>query len=488
MLLKGIFHTILKLWLVLFFCIPALHAQIPNPKSKGQDYYVSNPDGILDWYSVQELDSICKSIEQETGAEFAIVLVNDYDGEDDFEFALSLFNKWGIGKKESNNGLLLFIAKDRREYRFISGYGMERLFPDAYLKRVGELYLVPNFQQGYYSAGVFQAVRFIEHVLKSPDSVKELKEMMPEAQPFFSWDNAIFKNSLLVILFFIALYIYTHLVIKSLLKKANKVSFVKPIFYGLGCGVLLMFVSVFPLIILYEDLSPLYNKNNTPYILFALGGVILAMRITTGRESIVKGGKDEEEKQIALKKFRNYLLVPMLLSPLALFDLIWLSNRMFKNRGRFLPPNNDPEWTRLNRNKDAKKIKTILDDGQRAEEQKGSRKYEIWQHSKTGKYELVPWEVSKKFDVCPACGYHTLLKNQTKTVVAANYSSAGSGEKFDKCQFCNYKKHIEFYTIAKKTRSSSSSSSGGSSGGGSSSSSGSFGGGSSGGGGAGGRW
>ncbi len=70
---------------------------LPNPKIKGQDYFVSNPDGILSSGAVSELDGLSKEIEATTKSEFAIVVVNDYVGDSDFEFALKLFNTWGIG-------------------------------------------------------------------------------------------------------------------------------------------------------------------------------------------------------------------------------------------------------------------------------------------------------------------------------------------------------------------------------------------------------
>ncbi len=138
---------------------------LPSPKIKGQDYFVSNPDGILSSGTVAELDGLSTQIEATTKSEFAIVVVNDYVGDSDFEFALKLFNAWGIGKKESNNGLLLFIAKDRHEYRFITGYGMESILPDAYLKRIGEKYLVPNFRNEDYDRGVMEASEFIKTIL-----------------------------------------------------------------------------------------------------------------------------------------------------------------------------------------------------------------------------------------------------------------------------------------------------------------------------------
>lgn len=130
---------------------------LPHPKSRGQEYFVSNPDHIISSDIELYLNNISQSIDSLSGAEYAIILVDDYEGEDDFEFALALFNSWGVGKKESNNGLLLFIAKDKRQFRFISGYGMERIFPDAYLKRIGEKYLVPNFRDNNFDKGVTEA-------------------------------------------------------------------------------------------------------------------------------------------------------------------------------------------------------------------------------------------------------------------------------------------------------------------------------------------
>ena len=101
----------------LFWCA-SVYAQysvqtLPNPKEQGQDYFVSDPDGNLSSGTIAQLNAISTSIEQSSKSEFAIAIVNDYLGGSDFEFALDLFNHWGIGKKGSNNGLLLFMSMDR---------------------------------------------------------------------------------------------------------------------------------------------------------------------------------------------------------------------------------------------------------------------------------------------------------------------------------------------------------------------------------------
>ena len=82
---------------------------LPNPKLLGEDHYVSNPDFILYESTVARLDQQFATLEKKYAVELVVVMVDDFQGTDDFGFALRLFNHWGIGKKGFDNGLLLFI-------------------------------------------------------------------------------------------------------------------------------------------------------------------------------------------------------------------------------------------------------------------------------------------------------------------------------------------------------------------------------------------
>ena len=465
-------------------------SSIPNPKHNGAEFYTSNPDGVLSSYVVNELNTISIHIDSMSKAEYVVVVVNDFQGEDEFDFALELFNQWGIGKKESNNGLLLFIAKDRKKYRFISGYGMESIFPDAYLKRVGEKYLVPNFRNEDYNEGVLQASQFIENILTSSNTIKELEALMPEATPFWSWRSVALKNSLLIILFFGALYILVHIISSNILKPLRvKPKPIAPIFWGMGCMVLLMFLSVFIFAFVFKNIEQVYRKENIPYFIFVLMALILAMKITDGRTNIEKSFKDEEDKQNAIKRFTGWLFIPMLLTPLAWIDLAMISRNLKRNSGRFTPPDDSGDWVRINRSS-KKDVKDFLSQGQKKEETLKSRKYEIWRNMKSGKTVTIPWEIEKTYAECPQCHYFTLDTRYKKVLEKATYSSSGEGERFDKCTNCTYILSKGKFIIPKKVKESSSGSGSSSGGGSSSRSSGgsSFGGGRSGGGGAGGSW
>jgi len=459
---------------------------IPSPKQKGQDYFVSNPDGILSSGTVAELDGLSTQIEAATKSEYAIVLVNDYVGDSDFEFALKLFNTWGIGKKGSNNGLLLFIAKDRREYRFITGYGMESTLPDAYLKRIGEKYLVPNFRNGNYDQGVLEASQFIKTILMSPDSKAELERLMPEATPIWSFNSPILRNSLLVLALFAICYIWLGEVTRAIKGQLTKKSkYFPPLVSGCGCMGMLMFASVFICAFALNNFEVVYQWKNLPYFIFIFGSITLAMKYNASRTQIVNSYRDEENIQQALRKFRIWGLVPLLLSPLALFDLFGINKRIRKNELRLTPPDGSGRWLRMNKDDDSTRESAYLDKGQLLEEKIGSRSYEIWVDQNSNETKLVPWDENAGYIDCPQCHYRTFETGLSRTIRSATYSSQGLEERFDKCKNCGHRVSHGEHTIPVKVRSSSSSSGGGGS---SSSGGGSFGGGSSGGGGAGGRW
>ena len=175
---------------------PLYGAKFNESKTNGQGVYISDPDHILSADSKAQLNLLSQRLDTLAGVEFSIVIANDYVGDSDFHSALDLFNHWGIGKKGADNGLLLFVAVSRHEYRFITGYGMEAVLPDAYLKRIGEKYLVPNFQAGNYEVGIWEAANFIAEVLQSPNVRMGIGKQGCQSYAIFQYAQCIFKKCL----------------------------------------------------------------------------------------------------------------------------------------------------------------------------------------------------------------------------------------------------------------------------------------------------
>ncbi len=73
-----------------------------------------------------------RALEQQTGAEIALVTIGTLEGEPVEDVANTIFRAWGVGKKGKNEGiLLLLVVKDRRD-RLEVGYGLEPLLPDGF--------------------------------------------------------------------------------------------------------------------------------------------------------------------------------------------------------------------------------------------------------------------------------------------------------------------------------------------------------------------
>ncbi|WDF68419.1 TPM domain-containing protein [Sphingobacterium oryzagri] len=489
--------------LVLFFTFHVALAQyavssLPNPKTNDKHAYISNPDGIVSAGTVDEINALCRNIAARSGTEYAVVLVNDFEGEDIFEFALDVFNTWGIGKEGANNGLLLFIAKDRRAYRFVSGYGLEGIFPDVYLHRIGEKYLVPNFREGNYDAGVLAASKAIEQALLAPDVQNELARMMPEARPYVSVRNENFLFALSVIALYAGLYFWLHTASKKYKgtvkpKKGNGCTgwLVYLVLSVIASGFTLLFLMLF-FAFFFQDMERLFQTSGIPYFLALCGSYMLLFKIYEIRGAIKRSYLDEENRLTALKRFQRDTLIPYVFTPLMLISFLQFRQRWSRSQARFAPPDASGNWRRMNRDEVAlQEFKQQLNTGQLKEEYLSTKFYEVWINTVTAEKRVLGWDEKNTHTACPSCGFKTYKLRDSKVLKAATYSSTGLRKVFNKCANCKQQENLGTETIPKKTRSTSSgggSSSGGSSGGSSSSGGGSFGGGSSGGGGAGGRW
>lgn len=119
---------------------------------------VSDYAGVLSQADVSSLESTIRSYEQQTGNEIGVAVVDSLKGGDIDDFANKLFAKWGVGKKGSDNGILLLVAIQDRAARIEVGYGLESRIPDAVAGRILREQMFPSFKQGKYGEGISLAV------------------------------------------------------------------------------------------------------------------------------------------------------------------------------------------------------------------------------------------------------------------------------------------------------------------------------------------
>jgi len=127
-------------------------ANLPRPTR-----YVEDHANVIDASTERSLNGILQELEQKTGAQYIVLTVQTTEGVTIEQFALEHAEKWKLGQKGKDNGMLFVLAAKDRKYRFEVGYGLEGFVTDQYCGRVGRDVLVPYLKRGDYGQGIQQA-------------------------------------------------------------------------------------------------------------------------------------------------------------------------------------------------------------------------------------------------------------------------------------------------------------------------------------------
>ena len=93
--------------------------------------YVNDFAGVLDAATQARLNDLCQQVEQKAHAQIAVVTVKSLDGQDVLSYAVALYQKWGIGAKGQDRGVLILQATQDRQFGASVGYGLEPILPDG---------------------------------------------------------------------------------------------------------------------------------------------------------------------------------------------------------------------------------------------------------------------------------------------------------------------------------------------------------------------
>lgn len=183
------FLSIFLLLAVMSFA--TLHAQraqrvyrvedIPNVQVADRTRFVSNPDGLLSPQAVYRIDTMLYALKESGKAQVAVVAVNSIGDETPFDFLQQLVTSWGVGRKDTDDGLGVLLVVDQGAIEIQTGYGLEGDLPDALLKRIINNYMLPAFREGDWDAGMINGLAAISEVLngRTPADLSSGKEGAP---------------------------------------------------------------------------------------------------------------------------------------------------------------------------------------------------------------------------------------------------------------------------------------------------------------------
>lgn len=130
---------------------------IPNPRVR-DGTWVTDMTGTLRADTIAQLNSTISEFQRRTGGEMAVVVIRSLDGLSIEETAVKLFELWGIGKKDKDNGLLLLWSTGDRRVRVEVGYGLEGVLPDGKTGAILDAYVIPKFKSDEFDEGVLAGV------------------------------------------------------------------------------------------------------------------------------------------------------------------------------------------------------------------------------------------------------------------------------------------------------------------------------------------
>lgn len=128
---------------------------------------------------LRTLEQKLRQIEASKGSQVVVLMVPTTKPEEIEQFAIRVADKWKIGRKKVDDGVILLIAKNDRAVRIEVGYGLEGALTDALSKRIIDGAIIPRFKQqefyGGISAGVDQIGRVIDgEILPTPAPTRQL--------------------------------------------------------------------------------------------------------------------------------------------------------------------------------------------------------------------------------------------------------------------------------------------------------------------------
>jgi uncharacterized protein len=111
----------------------------------------------------------------------AIAVFRSLEGESLEDVASTLFQKWRLGQKSLDNGILLVVFVQDRKLRFEVGYGLEGTLPDAAAGQIIRDAIAPRFREQRYAAGLEAAVTAVYGRI-APSAAKSPEQMLRESE------------------------------------------------------------------------------------------------------------------------------------------------------------------------------------------------------------------------------------------------------------------------------------------------------------------
>ena len=176
-------YIILQLSILIFLFYTSNAQDIPE--SMKPPRMVNDFSGLLDPSNRDNLENKLQSFYYQTSTQIYVVILDDLAGYDISDFAFQLGEKWGVGTKGKDNGIVILLnpSPDRQhgDVFIATGYGLEEFVPDAITNRIVDYDMIPFFKEQKYYEGLEAATNTIIDLTKGEFTADEYIQRILEA-------------------------------------------------------------------------------------------------------------------------------------------------------------------------------------------------------------------------------------------------------------------------------------------------------------------
>lgn len=160
---------------MLFFAL-GMSAQVPD-KPTTENRLLWDFANVIDDAQEKAIEDSLEAFSRHTSNRILVMTVTSLGNFEPVEYATELGRKWGVGREENNNGVVVLIkvkTENEKGQAFIAtGYGAEGPLPDVLCNHIVEKEMVPRFKEDDYAGGVWNALAVIMPAMKGEFNVEE---------------------------------------------------------------------------------------------------------------------------------------------------------------------------------------------------------------------------------------------------------------------------------------------------------------------------
>jgi len=167
----------MRLIFLIYACVLSLSVYGQKAVPELWNMRIHDDAHVLKQATIDQLESRLAHYEDSTSNQIAILIISSLEGESLEEYSIKVAEKWALGQKEKDNGVLLLIAVDDHKMRIEVGKGLEGVLTDAISSRIIRNEMAPAFRRGDFDGGVIAAVDGITRAIGGEYTAEDSNEI-----------------------------------------------------------------------------------------------------------------------------------------------------------------------------------------------------------------------------------------------------------------------------------------------------------------------